>query len=117
LVIVGGLDIALEATSKLKNTLGFDVCIEIMKNILREVGLGSIDKVSKQALSAKNVKKKLEFSKMHKDWTICDWKRVVFSNETKINCLCSHGMTWCWICNKKNLPTRAILQTINTVDI
>jgi hypothetical protein len=95
LVIVGGLDIALEATSKLKNTLGFDVCIEIMKNILREVGLGSIDKVSKQALSAKNVKKKLEFSKMHKDWTICDSKRVIFSDETRVSCLYSNGISWC----------------------
>jgi hypothetical protein len=88
-----------------------------VRNFLRDAGLGSAKKVSKPTLSTKNVKERLGFAKMHKDWTICDWKRVVFSNETKINCLCSHGMTWCWICNKKNLPTRAILQTINTVDI
>jgi hypothetical protein len=46
-------------------------------------------------MSAKHVKEKLEFAKMHKDWTVRDWKRVVFSDETKINRLCSDGISWC----------------------
>jgi hypothetical protein len=54
-------------------------------------------------LFAKNVKESLQFAKMHKDWIVCDWKRVVFSDETKINRLCSDKINWCWICNKKNL--------------
>jgi hypothetical protein len=49
---------------------------------------------------------------MHKDRTIHDWKRVIFSNETRINWLCCNGISWCWICNKKNLPIYIDKQTI-----
>ena len=34
LVSIGGLDSAVEATRELKNALGFDVCVEIVKNAL-----------------------------------------------------------------------------------
>jgi hypothetical protein len=56
LVTVGGLDLDVEAIRELKSALGIDVCIEIVKNALREASLGSLKKVSKLALSAKNVK-------------------------------------------------------------
>ena len=39
--------------------------------------------------------KKLEFAKMHKDWPVCNKKKVVFSNETRINFLYSDGTYWC----------------------
>jgi hypothetical protein len=34
---------------------------------------------------------------------------VVF---TRINRLCFDGISWCWICNKKGLPSHNIKQTI-----
>ena len=83
-----------------------------MRNALREVGLRSIEKVSKPTLSAKHVKERLEFAKMHKGWTIHDWERVVFSDETKINCLCSDGISWYWIRYKKEFSARAVKQTV-----
>jgi hypothetical protein len=58
LVTVGGLDSAAEATRELKSTIGVDVCVETMRNALREAGLGSAEKVSKLALSAKHVKER-----------------------------------------------------------
>jgi hypothetical protein len=105
LVIVGGLDSVVEATRELMSALEVDVCVEIVRNALREVGLGSVEMVIKPNLFAKNVKKRFEFAKMHKDWIVRDWKKVVFSDEARINCLCSDGISWCWICNKNNLPT------------
>ena len=33
----------------------------------------------------KNVRCMLEFAQRHQDWTIHDWYRVIFSDETKIN--------------------------------
>jgi predicted transcriptional regulator len=77
LVTVVGLDLAVEARRELKNALGIDVCVEIVRNVIREASLGLIEKVTKSTLSTKNVKKRLEFSKMHKNWTIYDWERVV----------------------------------------
>jgi hypothetical protein len=90
LVLVGGLDSAVEATRELKSALGIEVCFETMRNALREASLGSTEKVPKPI--AKNVKERLEIAKMHKDWTISDWERVVFSDETKIYCLCFDGI-------------------------
>jgi hypothetical protein len=84
LVTVGGWDSTVKTTRELKSALAIDVCVETVRNLLREAVLGSVEKVSKPALFAKNVKEKLEFAKMHKDWTVCDWKGVVFSDETKI---------------------------------
>jgi hypothetical protein len=37
---VGGLDSSIEATRELKNALEIDVCVEIVRDALREVGLG-----------------------------------------------------------------------------
>jgi hypothetical protein len=88
LVTIGGLILAIEAIRELKNASGFDLCVEIVRYALRKAGLESTEKVSKPTLSTKNVKKRLEFAKMYKDWTIYDWKRVVFSDEIIINCLC-----------------------------
>jgi hypothetical protein len=79
-----------------------------VRNALREAGLGLAKKVSKPALSAKHVKERLEFAKMHKDWTVRDWERVVFSDETKVNSLCFDGISWYWIRDKKKFPTRAV---------
>jgi hypothetical protein len=48
LVIVGGLISTIEATRELKSASRVDVFIETMRNTLREVGLGLVEKVSKQ---------------------------------------------------------------------
>ena len=53
-----------------------------MKNAIKKASLRSVEKISKLALSTKNVKERLKFAKMHEDWIICDWKRVNFSDET-----------------------------------
>ena len=56
-------------SKKLKSALGVFVCVEIVRNALRNEGLGSAKKVSKPALFAKNVKERLGFAKMYKIWT------------------------------------------------
>jgi hypothetical protein len=101
LVTIGGLDSVVEATRDFKSASGVDVGVEIVKNTLREASLGSAEKVSKPTLSAKNVKKSLEFPKIYKDWTKREWKRVIFSDEIRINYLCVHGIKWCRICDKR----------------
>jgi hypothetical protein len=48
-----------------------------VRNALREIGLGSAQKVSKLALSAKNVNERLEYAKIFKDWTERNSERVI----------------------------------------
>jgi hypothetical protein len=61
---------------------------------VRKVCLGLAEKVSKPIMSTKNVKEMLEFAKMHTNWTMYDWKRAIFNDGTRINCLCSYRINW-----------------------
>jgi hypothetical protein len=63
LVPIGGWDTIVEATREFKSASGVDVCIEQVMNVLRKQSLGSVEKVSKLALSIKNEKERLEFVK------------------------------------------------------
>ena len=47
----------------------------------------AIVKKKQPLLSAKHYKARFDFAIAHKDWTIKDWKKVIWSDETKINCL------------------------------
>ena len=38
----------------------------------------------------------MDFAVAHKDWTVENWKRVVYSDETKIHRLGSDGKKWVW---------------------
>lgn len=78
---------------------------------LRSSGLKAIARVKKPALSVKNSKARLEFALKHKNWTLDDWKRVVWSDETKINRLGSDGKRWCWKINGKDLQNHQVQQT------
>jgi len=68
---------------------------------------------SKQPLlSVKHCKAHLDFAYAHKDWTLEDWKKVVWSNETKINCLGSDGCKWVWKKAGEGLSDRLVEGTV-----
>ncbi|KAG1029711.1 hypothetical protein G6F43_014000 [Rhizopus delemar] len=48
----------------------------------------------------------------HRDWTIDDWKRVVWSDETKINRFNSDGRTWTWIRSGESLKSHHVKMTV-----
>jgi len=45
-------------------------------------------------LSKKHRKARMDFAIRHLDWTVEDWKRVIWSDETKINYMGSDGRKW-----------------------
>ena len=54
----------------------------------------------------------MDFEIRHKDWTLGDWKRVVQSDETKINCLGSDGRKWAWKRAGEGLSDRLVEGTV-----
>jgi hypothetical protein len=60
----------------------------------------------------KNVKDRLAFAKSHQHWTIQDWRKVIFSDETKINRFNSDGRKWTWCRDDSSLSPRCVSQTV-----
>ncbi|KAI0997809.1 hypothetical protein K3495_g10379 [Podosphaera aphanis] len=74
-------------------------------------GISAKKKPKKPALVARHRKARLDFALRHKEWTIEDWKKVVWSDKTKINRICSDGINYTW--QKDKLPNDS--NTIQTV--
>ena len=54
----------------------------------------------------------MDFAIRHKDWTLGDRKRVVWSDETKINRLGSDGRKWAWKRAGERLNDRLVEGTV-----
>jgi transposase len=112
LVTVGGLETAVHAAKVLREGREVGFCDNTLRSALRDVGLSACEKIPKPCLSKKNVRERLRFARIHEEWTVEDWKRVVFSDETKINRFNADGRTWCWVNDQKIFPDRAVKQTV-----
>ena len=56
----------------------------IRHRLQHEFNLKSYRPAAKLRLSAKNIKDRLEFCHRYKQWTVADWKKVLFSDESSI---------------------------------
>ncbi|KAJ1301371.1 hypothetical protein OPQ81_008636 [Rhizoctonia solani] len=93
--------------------LGSPSVLELCIGPLHQSGLKAVKKVKKPKLTRAHIKARLEFAKAHKDWTVEDWKHVLWSDETKINCLWSDGVHWAWARPGEGLSDQLIVPTAN----
>ncbi|KAG0923111.1 hypothetical protein G6F35_015738 [Rhizopus arrhizus] len=98
---------AVKVAECLENDIGKKVGVETVRRALRKAGLGAIEKPKKPLLSAKNIRKRLSWCVAHKDW-----KRVIWSDETKINRFNSDGRTWAWIRSGESLKSHHVKMTV-----
>jgi hypothetical protein len=75
-------------------------------------GLNAAPKEKKPKLTPKHVEKRYKFGLTLKDWTVADYCRVVWSDETKIERFYSDGMSWCWVRDVNQREPRTIKQTV-----
>jgi hypothetical protein len=95
-ITIGGLDSVVNVRTALSEHLNVVVSINIVRRALHEACLGLLEK-QKKLFMAKNVRCRLEFAQHHQYWTINDWYRVTFKDETKINQFQFDGCAWCWV--------------------
>lgn len=108
----GGLETSVKVAKKIEDDLNVKVSSRTVRRALHEAGFEAMEKQEKPKLSSKNIKARLAFAKQHQSWTINDWKRVIWSDETKINRFCSDGRSWCWVGDGESLQPRHVKQTV-----
>ncbi|KAG1250414.1 hypothetical protein G6F65_018747 [Rhizopus arrhizus] len=89
-VVQGQLKTAREVHDKLME-LGYSVSYKTAINVLKSMNFFSAIKVKKPLLTTKHMKRRLAWAKKYQNWTTDDWRRVVFSDETKVNIWGSDG--------------------------
>ena len=76
---------AVEVTKCLSNIINQPLHPSTTRRYMKKAGMKAVVKSKHPLLSAKHRKARLDFAYAHKDWTLDDWKEVIWSDETKIN--------------------------------
>jgi hypothetical protein len=66
------------------NIIGLPISERTVRRRRSEAGLGSYVATEKPGLSSQNVAKRLAWAERYKDWTIDEWKKVIWSDESSI---------------------------------
>lgn len=71
-----------EAKREIEMTDGVDVHENTVRRNLRQMGVKAYVKPVKPKLTPNHVEARLRFAKEHANWTVDQWKQVMFSDET-----------------------------------
>lgn len=86
-----------EAAGTLKESCEVQVSRSTVRRALKSSNHRARKVPKKPLLTKRHREARLKFARTHKDWTLNDWKRVVWSDETKINRFGSDGKQHCWV--------------------
>jgi len=95
-IVNGIVQSAKEGAEMLESNRNIKVSAQTVRRTLRRVGLKAVVKKKKPALKIAHRKQRLRFANRYKNYTVADWRRVIWSDETKINRIGSDGRRWVW---------------------
>jgi hypothetical protein len=111
-IITGKAKNAVHATQFINSIIDTPVCPQTVRNTLKEASLKAVVKKKKPLLSNRHKKRRLAFALKYQHWTVEDWKRVIWSDETKINRIGSDGQEYVWKKKGEGLTAREIKGTV-----
>jgi len=76
------------------------------------MGMRAVAKVKKPLLKPHHKSARMDFAEKYLHWTVEDWKRVIWSDETKINRFGSDGRQWAWKKKGERLSERLVQPTV-----
>lgn len=80
----------------IQKEMNINVSVATVKRALKQEGLVSFKRQKKPYINSRIRRLRREFAEKHQHWTIDDWKRVIWSDEVKINRIGSDGIRWGW---------------------
>jgi Transposase len=107
----GKVDNAVQASTVLKNIINQPLSSQTIRGSLKKAGLKAVVKNKKPFLLKRHKKVRIDFATTHLYWTVEDWKQVIWSDETKINCLGSDGRKWVYKRVGESLSDRLVEET------
>ena len=88
---------ATQVTKYINTIIPHPLSSETVRRVLRKTFIQGCGEEEKPFLNARRRQQRLTFALKHKEWTVEDWKRVIWSDETKINRFESDGRQWVWM--------------------
>lgn len=112
LVESGKASTAVEATQQVVAEGYGPVCPNTVRRGLQRRGLHARIKPKKPLLSRRHRLQRLVFANKYKSWSIEDFKRVIWSDETKICKLGTGGRQYCWRTKGPPIMDRYVTPTV-----
>jgi hypothetical protein len=109
---MGKVDNATQATQILQNVINTPISAQTLRRQLKSKGMRAVVKRKRPLLKSRHRRARMEFAERHLEWTIEDWKRVIWSDETKINRLGSDGRKYVWKDVGESLSDRLVEGTV-----
>ena len=85
---------AVQVTKTLKEVTNKTFSTQTVRNHMKIAGLKAVVKKKRPLLSKRHIRERLDYAIAHQHWIVEDFKKVVWSDETKINRLGSDGRKW-----------------------
>jgi transposase len=111
-ITTGKVANAVQATKHINSIIPNPVSSQTVRRVLKRHSLKAVTKKKKPLLSAVHRKKRLAFALKYQNWTVEDWKRIIWSDETKINRIGSDGKQWVWKQVGQGLIDREVQGTV-----
>src|ERR1700761_4336808 len=108
LITTGKANTAVDVAKSLQDTFPEPVSAQNVRRGLKKIGLKAVVKAKRPFLSKCHIKERMDFALSHQYWTVEDWKRVIWSDETKINLRGSDGRKWVWKTPEEGLSSRLV---------
>jgi transposase len=112
LITSGKAETAVDIAKTLQTITNNPISAHTVQRSLKSAGMKAVVKKKKPLLSKRHMKERLDFALAHQYWTLDDWRRVIWSDETKINCLGSDGRKWAWKKTGEGLNERLVQGTV-----
>ena len=96
MITSGKVNTAAQLARDLRQSGTVECSPQTVRRALKEIGLKAMVRQKKPLLAPRHMRQRLEFGTRYESWTVEDWKRIVWSDETRINRLGSDGRQWGW---------------------